>query len=275
MVDAQYIISLERGERGMMDVILITGGTTGLGLEVVKSFAKRGNNILLCTHHEERAHAVANAISSSFGVKIFTLLADFRESSGPESVYEFCREKKLHVTTLVNSAAMGAYGDFSSSSSADNETALQVNIVGFIDLTYLFLHDMLQAKSGHIINLISTAAFQPGPHMAVYYASQSFLLSFSQGLAAELKGTGVTCTAFVHGPIEGGLVVSGGFENAKIIKKLKLFTAPVVAEKVYELANRGDPLFVMGQQNKVNSFIARILPRRTVIKTMDRLGKVD
>lgn len=259
----------------MMNVILITGGTTGLGLEVVKSFAKRGNNILICTHHDERAHAVANAVSSSYGVKVFTLLADFRESSGPESVYEFCREKKLHVTTLVNSAAMGAYGDFCSSSSADNETALQVNIVGFIDLTYLFLHDMLQEKSGHIINIISTAAFQPGPHMSVYYASQAFLLSFSQGLAAELKGTGVTCTAFVHGPIEGGLVVTGGFENAKIVKKLKRYPATIVADKIYELSERGDSLFVMGERNRINSFVARILPRRSVVKTMDRLGKTN
>jgi short-subunit dehydrogenase len=179
---------------------LITGGSGGIGLEVAKVLGRKGFDLVLVARTRDSLEAAAGQIEGKYEVKVHVFAADLRRREAPEAIFDFLRNEGIAVEILVNNAGFGLGGEFAETKITRELEMIQVNIAALTHLTKLFLPAMIKAKSGRILNLASTAAFQPGPLMAVYYATKAYVLSFSEALAEELRHSGVTVTALCPGP---------------------------------------------------------------------------
>jgi uncharacterized protein len=246
----------------MKETALITGASSGIGLELARLFARDGHDLVLVARSEGRLRELADELKQGGGATR-VLPADL---SRPGSVAELegrLRAEAVEVTVLVNNAGFGAFGPFHESDLETDLQMLQVNVVALTELTHRLLGGMVARRRGRILNVASTAAFQPGPLMAVYYASKAYVLSFSEATANELRGTGVTVTALCPGPTRTG------FESRANLKESRLFrgavmSARAVAEAGYRGCLRGDTLVIPGWRNKLLAFAVRFLPRRLV-----------
>jgi hypothetical protein len=173
----------------------------------------------------------------------------------------------------VNNAGYTVFGEFSKTSLTDELQMIQVNIVALTHLTKLFLPEMLKKKSGRILNLGSTAAFQPGPLMAIYYASKSYVLFFSEALAEELRNTGVTVTALCPGPTETGFQKRGKMETSRLVAGKKIMDASTVAEIGYQALMKGKAVVIPGLKNKILAQSIRFSPRRLTPRLVKHLQK--
>jgi short-subunit dehydrogenase len=247
-------------------MVLITGATSGIGYELAKIFSKKGYNLLLIARDKKTLEKTAHEISSQYGNKIFYIASDLSKPNSPEMIYQEVKSKGITVDILVNNAGFGIYGDFATVDLERHMDLIQVNVLALISLTRLFLPEMLKKKQGKILNTASTAAFQPGPHMAIYYASKAFVLSFSEALASELEGSGVSVTALCPGPTKTG------FEKGSQINKSKLFTlvrpmnAEIVAQIGYNALMKGRPVVIAGWKNALLAYSGRFLPQSLVTR---------
>ena len=177
----------------MNNCALITGSTAGIGYELAKTFAARKFDLILVARNQKRLDELATELKAKHGVEIKVLTKDLAASEAAREIFDSVRD--IPVSVLVNNAGFGAYGPFAKTELALQTDMVQVNILALMQLTHLFLQPMLARSSGRILNVASTAAFQPGPNMNVYYATKAFVYSFSYALADELQGTGITVTA--------------------------------------------------------------------------------
>ena len=178
-----------------MPTALVTGASSGIGLELATLLAKDRHDLVLVARGRERLDGVARGLTEEFGVAATVLPADLTDPSAPIDIALALAERKLAIDILVNNAGFGVYGFFAQTPLEKELAMIQVNITALTHLTKLLLPGMLERRRGRILNVASTAAFQPGPLMAVYYATKAYVLSFSEALANETAGTGVTVTA--------------------------------------------------------------------------------
>ena len=179
---------------------LVTGASSGIGEELAKLAAADGCNLVLVARRQERLDALARDLSVAHGVSARVITADLANRAAPRRIAEELTKGRLTIDILVNNAGLGIYGPFWERELGKELEVVQVNVVALTELTGLLLPGMISRKRGRILNVASTAAFQPGPWMAVYYATKAYVLSFSEAIAEELKGTGVTVTALCPGP---------------------------------------------------------------------------
>ncbi|MBE8968493.1 SDR family oxidoreductase, partial [Nostocales cyanobacterium LEGE 12452] len=173
---------------------LITGASGGIGYEFVKLFAQDGYNLVLVARSVDKLNKIADEFKKKFGIDVKVISKDLSNPSAPEEIFRELEQASINVDVLVNNAGFATYGLFNEIDLNAEMQLLQVNVLCLTHLTKLFLKGMVQRGSGKILNLASTAAFQPGPLMAVYYASKAYVLSFSEAIANELEGTGVSVT---------------------------------------------------------------------------------
>ncbi len=173
---------------------LITGSANGIGYELASTFAENGYNLVLVDKDEEKLTLIAEEFPQKFGISVKTLVKDLSISTSPTEIFTELQQAGIKIDILVNNAGFGTYGVFSETDLTTELKMLQVNIVCLTHLTKLFLKDMITQGNGKILNVASVAAFQPGPLMAVYFATKAYVLSFSEAIANELEGTGVTVT---------------------------------------------------------------------------------
>jgi short-subunit dehydrogenase len=254
----------------MEKVALVTGGTSGIGLALCEQFASHGIALAIVSHNQENLDQTSAFLTEKYGIRVFTVLSDLTHEDSAEEVYAKIKEKGLIVEYLVNNAGVGTYGDFLDSYVEDNENIVQIDVVSLIDLTYHFLHEMVERKSGYILNVSSTAAFQPGPRMAVYYASKAFVLSFSEALHEELKGAGVKVTCLCPGPTKSAFLNKSGMEKSSIVKRFKPMEAVRVARAGYQGMLKGKAVVIPGAKNRFRAFAPRLLSRASVRRIMDR-----
>jgi short-subunit dehydrogenase len=246
----------------MPKTALITGASTGIGYELSKLFARDRFDLVLVARDAARLQSVAAEMRETSGCPVRVIAADLSKPESPWTIFE--EIKSVHC--LVNNAGFGTCGPFVETDLRAELEMIQVNLTSLVHLSKLFLKGMAQRGSGRILNVASTAAFQPGPLMAIYYASKAFVLSFSEGIAEELRGTGVTVTALCPGPTATEFQKRAHVEETRLMKDhlLGIMSAAEAARAGYEGMMRGKVLVIPGTLNRVGMEALRISPRAIV-----------
>ncbi|WP_413306661.1 SDR family oxidoreductase [Bacillus sp. 1P10SD] len=245
----------------MKKTALITGATSGLGYEFAKLFAKDGYNLVLVARNESTLNELKQTYSN---VEVTVIPKDLSVPGAAKEVYEEVEQNGISVDVLVNNAGFGLMGKFDELELEKQSNMIQLNITALTELTYYFLPKMKQRKSGRILNVASTAAFQPGPLMAVYFASKAYVLSFSEALVEELAGTGVTVTTLCPGATKTNFGVVASVENSKMFSSA--MSSDVVAKQGYEALMHGKRVIVTGGLNKAGVLGAKFMPRNLAAK---------
>lgn len=238
---------------------LVTGASGGIGQAFALVLAERGFDLVLTARNEE-ALAEASDQCRRHGVGCVVIAADLSEQDAPSRLWNALLDAGLSVDVLINNAGFGDYGFFAQGDIEKQRAMMQLNISALTELTRLALPGMQQRGWGRVLNVASTAAFQPGPLMAVYYASKAYVLSFSVALSDELKGTGVTVTALCPGPTDTGFIKAANAAKNPLFKLATMPTAESVARYGYRQMMRARTVAVPGFMNKLAIAVMRHLP---------------
>ena len=255
-----------------MATALITGASAGLGLEYARLFAADKHDLVLVARRKDRLDALAAELAAAHGVKVHVVAADLMEPAAAQQIVDAVAALGVEVEYLVNNAGFGTNGTFWELDAAKERGMIEVNITALVVLTRAFLPGMVQRKRGRVLNIGSTAGFQPGPYMAGYYASKAFVNSFTEGLAYELRGTGVTATVSCPGATATEFALVAGNEKSKLFK-MGAMTAAEVAADGYRAMMAGSPMVVHGLKNKFSAWSVRLSPRALVTAIAASLNK--
>ena len=256
------------------ETVLITGASSGIGLELARCFAADQCRLVLVSRNTAALESLAGELQRKYGIQTIVLTADLALPETPRRIFDELAQSGVAVDVLVNNAGFGLMGAFVKLPLQRQLEIIQVNITALTELTGLFVPGMIQRRRGGVLNVGSVAGFVPGPNMAVYYATKAFVLSLSEALAEELSGTGLTVTVLCPGPTESnfGKVARGGKERK--IKTSKM-TAQAVAEYGHNAFRQGKCVAVSGLQNKVAAQLTRIFPRVAVRKITRFYNRTD
>ena len=231
---------------------------------------------MLVARSAGKLEELGRALEAEFKISTRVISADLSDPAAPARVFAQVESAGTDVEVLVNNAGYSVYGPFAETSWKEELNMIQLNVVALAGLTKLFLPSMVLRKSGRILNVASTAAFQPGPLMAVYYASKSFVLSFSEAIAEELVGTGVTVTALCPGPTKTGFQARAKMEESKLVKGKAIMGSDEVARIGYAALMKGKRVVIPGAKNRFLAQSVRFMPRnmvtRAVRKAQEREG---
>jgi hypothetical protein len=252
----------------MSKVALITGASGGIGMELAREFAKDKVNLILVARSEGKLKSLSVELQEKYGITVQVLAKDLSNYATAKEIYDWCTQNGKQIDYLVNNAGFGDFGFFAESTWAKQEQMINLNITSLTYLTHLFLPDMVKRKFGKVMNVASTAAFQPGPIMSVYFATKAFVLHFSEAIANELEGTGVTVTALCPGPTESGFQNAAAMEESKMVKGKKLPTSAAVAAYGYKAMNNGKKVAIHGAMNYMLANSIRFTPRSLVLKIL-------
>lgn len=251
---------------------LITGASSGIGKALAFQFAQDGYQLVLAARGVARMQALADELHKQFKVTVTVMGADLETNEGAARLHADIKARGIVLSALVNNAGYGAFGEFKDSALPQDLAMMQLNMNTVVVLTKLFMPDLL-ATRGKILNTASTAAFQPGPYMAVYYATKSFVLSFSEAIASELEDTGVTVTALCPGPTASGFQDKADLGNSALVKGKKLPTSEEVAALGYRAMQRGQRVYIPGFMNWAMAQSMRITPRNLATKVVKALTR--
>lgn len=243
---------------------VVTGATSGIGLEFARLFAADGIHLVLAARGKAELEQVAKELREGFDIDVHILSLDLSLQSDAEKLYAYTKEQELPVSYMINNAGFGDYGDFIKSSWQKEQSMINLNITTLTYFSKVYGQQFAHAGFGHIVNVASTAAFQPGPLMAVYYATKSYVLHFSEAIATELRPSGVRVTALCPGPTASKFQEAAAMSDSKLVQGKKLPTAAEVARYGYKSMKRGRVVAIHGTGNKFGAYAVRFLPRRAV-----------
>ena len=243
---------------------LITGASTGLGAEFARLFARDKYNLVLVARTGPKLNELADELRQRHGVTVKTIPLDLGLPQASQNLFEETQRAGIHVNILVNNAGYGRSGNFADIPLEESYGQIQLNITALTLLTRLYLGGMLERRSGKIMNVASTAAFQPGPLLAVYYATKAYVLSFSEALADELRNSNVQVTCFCPGATRTEFHKRAQTENARLFKQLAPMDAKTVAEDGYRAMMAGKTLAISGFKNWLVAESVRFAPRKMV-----------
>ena len=253
-----------------MTTALITGASSGIGAALARVAARHGIDMILTATDEAKLREVEQSISP-LGVKTSVIVADLADARGVDALASGVKSAGLDIDILINNAGFGDAGLFAEAEPATLERMVQVNVAALTRLTRHFLPPMIERRRGRIMNLASTAAFQPGPLMSVYYASKAYVLSFSEALAEEVRGTGVTVTALCPGPTRSNFFRRARAEDTPVHTLRKPASANDVAEFGFRAMMAGRPVAIHGFLNSLMAHAASVAPRRWANAVVRRL----
>ncbi len=242
---------------------LITGASFGIGMEFARIFAREGYNLVLVARSADRLRQLAAELEKAHGARSLILAADLSDPGAPAYVLDQTTRADIPIDMLVNNAGFGQYGYFAENDLEECLRQIQLNVTALTHLTRLYLPAMIERSSGRILNVASTAAFQPGPLMAVYFATKAYVLHFSEALANELHGTGVTVTCLCPGATATEFHKRANATSMKLLK-FGSMDAAVVAEDGYRALMAGKPVVISGVKNWLLAQSVRFSPRRLV-----------
>jgi short-subunit dehydrogenase len=255
----------------MVQTALITGASSGIGLELAKLFAGDRHRVILVARESERLRRAAAEIGEIAGAAPQVIACDLADRESASRIHT--EVAGTVIDYVVNNAGFGLGGEFSKTDRRTELDMIQVNVTSLVDLTKLMLPAMVARKSGKIMNVASTAAFQPGPLMAIYYASKAFVLSFSEAIAEELAGSGVTVTALCPGPTASDFQRRAAIEHVKLVKNksLGMMSSEEVAKIGYRGMMDGKVIVIPGLMNKLGVQSLRLGPRSIIRKAAKKL----
>jgi short-subunit dehydrogenase len=248
----------------MKQTALLTGASSGIGRDLAGLFAGDGWDVVLVARSEEKLREIAAELAKEHGIAAHVIVADLAKPDAAADIVKTLTDRGLTIDALVNNAGYGVAGPFLETDVRAELEMIQVNVVALTHLTKLLLPPMVGRKRGRILNVASTAAFQPGPLMAVYYATKAYVLSFSEALAEELRDTGVTVTALCPGPTLTGFAEAANITATRLFNVTKPASSADVAKIGYEAMKRGKRVVIPGIRNKLLAESVRISPRRVV-----------
>jgi len=236
---------------------LITGASSGIGMELAYIYARNGYNLILTARRKERLEVIKNDINEHYTVSVTIIESDLSETDNAENLYKKTAGNQVNV--LINNAGVGVYGVFEDVDIEKEEKMLILNIITLTKLTRLFAKDMIKFGDGNIVNVASTAAFQAVPSMASYAASKAYVLSFSEAIANELNKFNIKVTAICPGATQSEFA-----DNAKMNKKIfkGAPTAKELAEFTYQAMKKGKVTAIHGIKNNIMTFALRLSPRK-------------
>jgi short-subunit dehydrogenase len=243
---------------------LVTGASAGLGAELSRLFAADGHDLVLVARRRENLEALAGELEKQHGIRATVMPEDLTDAGAPERIAKALGERGIDVEFLVNNAGFGTSGPFATADVGRELSMVAVNVTTLVHLTRLLLPAMIARKSGRILNLGSTAGFVPGPFMAGYYASKAFVNSFTQALAYELRGTGVTATVSCPGATATEFAAVAGTEKSRLFQAAAM-GATVVALHAYRAMMRGRPMAIAGLRNQLSIQSLRFAPRAMTV----------
>ena len=250
--------------------VLLTGATSGIGLELAKVFAKHGHNLILVARDEVSLRVTAEELKRLSQIDVITISKDLFNKEAPNELYKEIKEKKLQVDILVNDAGQGQYGKFTETDIEREFAIIQLNICTVVSLTKLYLKEMVSRGSGRILNVTSVAGKIPGPLQAVYHGTKAFAHSFTEAIREEVKDTGVTITSLLPGATDTDFFHKADMLDAKNVKEGKLADPADVAEDGYKALMNGDDMVISGFQNKMQVAISNIMPDSVVAKQVHK-----
>jgi len=243
--------------------VLITGASGGIGYELAKLFARERNNLVLVARSGDKLAQVGTALQAN-GVTVKTIALDLAQVPAPRFLFDQVQREGVAIDILINNAGFGALGNFADMPEEQILGQINLNVVALTQLTRLFLPPMLARRSGRIMNVASTAGFQPGPLMAVYYATKAYVLSFTEAIANEVHNSGVTVTCFCPGPTHTGFGKRAGNDQSRVFKQLGAMNADKVALDGYRAVMEGRALAISGIHNWAVAQSTRFAPRKMV-----------
>lgn len=254
---------------------LITGASSGIGMELCRILARNHYALILVARNRDKMDRFSKELSQLSGASVDFIAQDLSSAGVGQDVFKAATAISKNIDILINNAGVGLFGSFADTSLARELEMIHLNITTLTELTKLFLPSMLKKGHGKILNVASTAAFQPGPLMAVYYATKAYVLSFSEAIAEELRGTGVTVTTLCPGPTDTGFKEAAKLEESKLFKT-GVMSAATVAEAAYKGMMKGTRIVIPGATNWILVESVRFLPRHLVTKIVKQVqGKVS
>lgn len=252
---------------------LVTGASAGLGKELAHLFAADGHDVVLVARSVGKLEDLAADLTKAHNVKAHVVAADLGDAAAPAIVLEQVTNRKLTIDFLVNNAGFGSNGAFLDLDLARELQMVDVNVRSLLELTHHFARPMRDRGFGRIMNIASTAGFQPGPFMATYYATKAFVVSFTEALAFELEGTGVSVTCYCPGATATEFAATAGNDKSRLFQRSGVAEAKSVASHAYKAMMKGQVLSVHGALNWIGMQGLRIAPRavtRSIAASMNK-----
>jgi uncharacterized protein len=251
--------------------VLITGASSGIGMELARVFAQHGHPVALVARGVDKLEELARELRSKHSIRAEVIGADLTQPSTPELISKTLTERNLTVDILVNNAGFGERGPFAQIDMQRQLDMIQVNITAVAHLTRLLLPAMIQRNVGGVLNVASTAAFQGGPNMAMYYATKAFVLSFTEALHEEVAGTNLHVSCLCPGPTHTGFVAAAHMEGVNLFK-MGAENAEAVARVGYAAFQNNKAVAISGFKNKLTAFSTRLAPRAVARKIAQALN---
>jgi short-subunit dehydrogenase len=243
---------------------LITGASSGIGLELARIFAGEGFDLVLSARREERLMNLKQELEKEHSIHVHIFAADLSKPDAPDALFQFCENQDLQIEILINNAGIGDYGFFSEAEWSKTSSMIDLNVKSLTHLTHLFLPGMIERKAGKIMNVASTASFQPGPLMSVYYATKHYVLAFSEAIANEVAEYGITITALCPGPTQSEFQETANMEKSKLMDRFPMPSSAEVAQYGFKALQNGKRVAIYGTANQFMTYIIKFFPRSWV-----------
>lgn len=252
---------------------LVTGASSGIGVEIARELAGRRHGLTLVARREDRLESLAGELRSAHGVRVEVLSADLTDASARAGIAPAIEERGLDVEVLVNNAGFSTVGPVDRADHEREVAMIRTDVEAVADLCTIFLPAMVKRRRGAVLNVASTAAFQPLPGQAAYGASKAFVLSYTRAIREELRGTGVSATALCPGPVKTGFLEAAGFDEAAAegsLPKIMWLPAAVVARSAVDGLARGRAVVLPGLPNRIGAYLAYMTPREILLPIIAR-----
>ena len=244
--------------------VLITGATSGIGRELALIFAREGYNLHIVARTEQTLNTLTQELEQSHHIRCRYTICDLSQPTAAEMLVQEIKKQGEHIDILVNNAGFGNWGRFDETNLSTEIEEIQLNILSLVKLTKFFVPEMKQRRCGKILNVASTAGFVPGPYMAIYYATKAFVISFSEALREEMRGSGITVSVVCPGETPTNFQKRAGIGRINLTRKVFMTDSAYVAREAYEGLMGNRAVIIPGMKNKLLMFSRRLLPRITV-----------
>ena len=255
----------------MKKTVLITGASSGFGLEFAKIFAKEGYNLVITAKPKPDLSKVKSELEKNYGIKVLYKFYDLSVPGNPQKLFNWTKKEKLTISILVNNAGIGLYGEFISHKLAEEQELINLNVVALTELCHLFISDMVKHGSGKVLNIASIAGLQAGPYYATYFASKAYVLLLTEALQQEFAPKNIQISALCPGVANTGFFKRAGMREDSRMLKIYLMDPKKVAQTGYDGLMTGKRVIIPGARNKFAALGYRVFPRSVITKITKRL----